>query len=66
MLTLFKDGMFSVWLIIVYIRVHFAGRKIAITFLILVQFQNFKDRWTRNARALPLVFLERYDARARI
>ena len=42
-------------------------KKIAITFLGLVWFQNFKDWQARDARALLLVlFLECYDARVRI
>ena len=49
------------------IYVHFAGRKIAVTFLILARFQHFKDRRTPNTRALLLVlFFERYDAWLRI
>ena len=49
------------------ICVHFASWKIAVTFLMIVQFQNFKDQLTRDACALLLVLLlEHYDARVRI
>ena len=57
----------NIVMILLFIRVHFPSQKITITFLILTEFQNFKDRQACDACVLLLVlFLKCYDARVRI